>query len=238
VIGVEIFCIFAEKKSLFMDFIREITVADTNIFLFFNGLHNLFFDSLMWLISGRLTWVPLYAALLYIILKNWKLKGLWLVLALVLSIVIADQVASGIIKNAVERFRPSREWSLNGLVHTVNGSRGGRYGFVSSHAANTFALAVLTSLIFRNKIYSWTVIFWAAIVSYSRIYLGVHYPLDILGGIVVGIFTAFFLYFLLKKFLPDLFDNREKTKHLATFHIAFAATALIILMNGIIEFAI
>jgi undecaprenyl-diphosphatase len=216
-----------------MDFIREITVADTNIFLIFNGLHNSFFDSLMWLISGRLTWVPLYATLMYIIFKNWKLKGFWFVIALVVSIVIADQVASGIIKNAVERFRPSREWSLEGLVHTVNGSRGGKYGFVSSHAANTFALAVLTSLIFRNKIYSWIVIFWAAIVSYSRIYLGVHYPLDILGGTAVGVFTAIFLYFLLKKILPDLFNNNQKTKHLSVFYIACVATMGIISIMSI-----
>ncbi|MDR2824989.1 MAG: phosphatase PAP2 family protein [Prevotellaceae bacterium] len=206
-----------------MDFINQLRVIDTNIFLFFNELHNSFFDRFMFFTSEKLVWIPLYATILFVMIKNWKAKSVFVAIALIMSVVIADQIASGIIKNVVERMRPSREWSIDGLVHIVNGERGGRYGFVSSHAANMFAVAVFSAMAFGNKLYSFLILMWAIIVSYSRIYLGVHYPGDVVGGIIVGTLTALFFYFLLIK-LKIVSKNNPKISGLYTSYVVLLGT--------------
>ncbi len=183
---------------------------DTQIFLFLNGLHNTFFDNFMYAFSGKWIWIPFYASLLYIFIRRWKKESIWIILAIILCIVLADQISSGIIKRLVERPRPSRAEELEGLVHIVNGYTGGRFGFVSSHAANSFGLALLSSLLFRKKAYTWCLFIWATVTAYSRIYLGVHYPFDILGGIIVGISSALFCYWLLKKFRPYLLSESSE----------------------------
>ena len=187
-----------------MDFLNTIKSLDTELFLFVNGLHNSFFDELMYTFSQILVWIPFYVSVLYLIIISHKKKdALWVILSLVLCIVIADQVSSGIIKEAVQRLRPSRNPALEGMIHIVNGYTGGKYGFVSSHAANSFGFALLSSLVFKQKTYTTFVFIWAVIVSYSRIYLGVHYPFDIFGGMVVGVMAALIAYFTLKKLKPS-----------------------------------
>jgi undecaprenyl-diphosphatase len=162
-------------------------------------------------------------------------RAVFIVAALILSVIIADQIASGIIKNVVGRMRPSHEVSLDGLVHIVNGRRGGSYGFVSSHAANMFAIATFTAMIFRNKLYGVLSLTWAAIIAYSRIYLGVHYPGDILGGTIVGVLTALFFVCLLMKLkfidrnsLTEISNNKNikshKIRDLYIFYIVFFGT--------------
>lgn len=183
-----------------MNLIDTLKIWDTDLFLFLNGLHSTFFDGFMFAVSAKFTWIPLYVALLYVIIKSKKRESIWLILALVLCVVVADQIASGIIKNAVQRLRPSHDGNLEGLVHLVRGHKSGKYGFVSSHASNTFGLAVLTSLFFKDKTYTTIILLWAILVSYSRIYLGVHYPLDILGGATVGVVVAFVSYLAVIKF--------------------------------------
>ena len=181
-----------------IDFLNAL---DTQLFLFLNGIHSVFFDEFMFTFSGKWVWLPFYASLLYLFIRIWKKDSIWIILALVLCIVFADQIASGILKVWVQRPRPSRAEELDGLVHIVNGYRAGKYGFVSSHASNSFGLALFCSLLFRkNKTYAWVLFAWAVLTAYSRIYLGVHYPGDILGGILVGVFAALFCLFLLKKF--------------------------------------
>lgn len=195
-----------------MNIINAIDLWDQNWFLFLNGFHTTFFDGCMVAISEKLTWIPLYIAVLYIIIKRWKLDAFWAILALILCIVIADQVSSSVIKHLVERPRPTHADDLQGLVHIVNGYKGGKYGFVSSHAANAFGFALLSSQIFRQKSYTIAIFIWAAFTAYSRIYLGVHYPLDILGGIMVGVLAAFLCFWMLKRYRPFIFQAKKNQR--------------------------
>jgi len=174
--------------------IDALNQLDTHLFLFLNGLHTQWLDPLMWIISGKLIWIPLYLVLLFFLIKQYG-KQVWIpLLGVALLILLADQTASGLLKEAVQRLRPSRNPSLEGLVHIVNNYRGGKYGFVSSHASNSFAIAVFFSLIFRYRPVSILLICWAIIVSYSRIYLGVHYPGDVICGALIGCGWAVIVY--------------------------------------------
>lgn len=170
-----------------MDFIQIIKDYDTQLFLFLNSKHNAFFDNLMFWLSNKYTWIPLYLFFSYLVYKQVG-KRIWLVvLAAALLILLSDQISVHAFKNVFLRYRPCHNLLIQSQVH-LNDGCGGIYGFVSSHAANTFALAMFLGLFFRKKInYFGTFIFlWAAIVSYSRIYNGVHYPADIAVGAIVG----------------------------------------------------
>jgi undecaprenyl-diphosphatase len=216
-----------------MDVISFLVNKDTNLFLFLNNFHFPFFDNFMFLFSEKLTWLPLYIATLYVFVRQWKKESLWIILTLVLCIVLADQISSGILKEFVQRPRPSHEPVLDGLVHIV-GYRGGRYGFVSSHAANSFAFALFTSLFFRRKLYTWIIFLWAAVNCYSRIYLGVHYPLDIAGGILAGLFPTAVLYYLLLFFRqPIAVALQRRTKILHKKQILIPVAVLLLSVTGI-----
>ncbi|MBN2765333.1 MAG: phosphatase PAP2 family protein [Paludibacteraceae bacterium] len=190
-----------------MDIISFLSKLDTQLFLFLNGIHNSFFDGLMYGISNIPVWIPFYLSTIYIAVRYYKKEVLFVIPVLVLCVILTDQISSGLIKDWVQRPRPSREESLAPFIHLVNGYQGGRFGFVSSHAANTFGFALLTSVLFRNRWYASTIILWSLIVSYSRIYLGVHYPLDILGGMLVGAFAAYICFTILKKIKPRLVSS-------------------------------
>ncbi len=167
---------------------------DTELFLFLNGLHVSFMDPVMFFISGTKTWIPFYALVLFFLFRKEKWNGILALVFAVLVIVLADQISVKMFKNVFERFRPTHTPAIKDLIHTVNNYRGGKFGFVSSHAANTFGFAMFMSLFFKNR---WAVsgfFFWAAVVSYSRIYLGVHYPGDILGGAVLGSLIGLLVY--------------------------------------------
>ena len=172
-----------------------------------NGWHAPWADTLMWIISAKTTWIPLYVLLIGMLVWRYRqpastpIKWLQKVPACVMMIVVivlavgaADFIASGILKELVARPRPTRVPELEGVLHLVNGYRSGRYGFVSSHAANTMAVALLFSLIWRNKIATVGLMLWVAANCYSRMYLGVHYPTDILGGLMVGVLMAVVAY--------------------------------------------
>ena len=192
-----------------MNIIDSLKLWDTTLFLFLNGYHNPLFDGIMWAISNKFTWVALYIAVIYMVIKHWKRESIWIILALVACIVIADQVSSGLIKHLVERPRPSHAADLTGLVHLVNGYTGGSFGFVSSHAANSFGFALLSSLLFRNRNYTLAIFGWAVLTAYSRIYLGVHYPLDIVGGTIVGLVGALICFGTIKKLRPSLLELQD-----------------------------
>jgi undecaprenyl-diphosphatase len=167
---------------------------DTKLFLFFNGLHNESFDNIMLWISGKTTWWPFYLLLLVYLgwTRRWQLVPIILFIAL--AVTLADQVSVHLFKEVFERLRPCKEPALQDLVHLVNGKCGGMYGFVSSHAANTFAVAMLLLLIVRKGWFTAVMLTWATIVGYSRIYLGVHYPGDVLGGAMLGVFIGLLVF--------------------------------------------
>ena len=184
---------------------------DTEILLAINGWHAPWADTLMWIISAKETWIPLYLLLIGLLVWRYRqpattrVKWMQKVPACVLMIIViglavgaADFIASGILKDWVARPRPSRVPELEGVLHLVNGYKSGRYGFVSSHAANTMACGLLFSMIWRKKITTCGLMLWVAANCYSRMYLGVHYPLDILGGLIVGALVAWAAFVMLK----------------------------------------
>ena len=193
--------------------LEQLLHIDTEILLAINGWHAPWADQLMWIISAKTTWIPLYLLLIGLLVWRYRqpaptpIKWLQKVPACVVMIVViglavgaADFIASGILKDWVSRPRPSRVPELEGVLHLVNGYKSGRYGFVSSHAANTMAVALLFSLIWRNKIATCGLMLWVAANCYSRMYLGVHYPTDILGGLIVGSLVAVVGYWLLDRY--------------------------------------
>lgn len=172
---------------------------DTYILLWINGHHTEWLDQLMWWVSQSVTWIPLYIVLVGLIIyryRSWK-TVMAILLAFALAVGLSDFISSGILKPLVERLRPTHEPSLAPFLHIVNGYKGGMYGFCSSHAANTLACALLFMFVYKNKITTSILIVWVAINSYSRIYLGVHYPTDIMAGWIIGCATAVLAYALL-----------------------------------------
>lgn len=167
-----------------MEFLQKILEADTELFLFLNSFHNNFWDTIMLIVTRKETWVPFYLVILFFIFRNYKSKWLLAVIFLILTIVLSDQL-SVVLKETIQRFRPVHNPEIEHLVHNVL-RKGGLYGFVSSHAANGFAFFVFTSRLFRNRGYWVLLLFWALLISYSRLYSGVHYPLDLAGGALLG----------------------------------------------------
>ena len=195
-----------------MDVLERLVHIDTEVLLAINGWHAPWADTLMWIISAKTTWIPLYLLLVGLLVWRYRKPAMtsvkWLqkvpvcvvmIVMIALAVGAADFIASGILKDLVARPRPTRVPELEGVLHLVNGYRSGQYGFVSSHAANTMACGLLFSLIWRNKIATVGLMLWVAVNCYSRMYLGVHYPLDILGGLIVGALMAVVAYQVLLK---------------------------------------
>jgi undecaprenyl-diphosphatase len=174
---------------------------DKSLFLLINGNNHPVLDSFMYIISDKYFWIPLYGYLMYVIIERFRMKSLYLIVFTILLIALSDQLSVHLFKNLVQRLRPCHEPSLAPYVHLVNDYCGGSYGFISSHSSNSFALAVFYGLILGPFSSAWRkfLISWAALVSYSRIYLGAHYPGDVLSGAAFGAILAIALYFILNR---------------------------------------
>lgn len=190
--------------------IQKIIDYDKEILLALNGSDSLFWDRFMWIYTGMLIWIPLAIALLYIIFKNKGIKTLLLVIVMIgLVVAIADQVSSSFFKPYFQRFRPTQDPELMYLIDIVNGYRGGRYGFVSSHAANSFGILTFVTLLIRSRELTYALFTWAIINCFSRIYLGVHYLGDIIGGILLGVVAGLIVYFLYSKINKKYFKENK-----------------------------
>lgn len=173
---------------------------DRELFFFLNGLHSPVMDLIMWYISNKYTWVPLYLILALLIVRKYGVKSLLWFAGVAIALALSDQLTSSFMKPFFARWRPSRDPGIEaGLVHIVNNYRGGKYGFASSHAANAFAVALYIHLVLRPWYrWTWLLFIFAAVVSYSRIYLGVHYPGDLIVGGLIGMLCAFLSYLLVR----------------------------------------
>lgn len=177
--------------------VEQLLPYERDLFLALNGSDSLFFDNLMWTFTGRFVWVPILLFLIFMIFRKISVKeGLLTTLSLILLFVLCDQASSGFFKPFFERFRPTHHPDFEQIVDIVNGYRGGLYGFISGHATNSFGLAVFLTLLFKNRWVTIPIFLWAIINSYSRIYLGVHFISDILGGILIGSIIGFLVYTL------------------------------------------
>lgn len=180
--------------------IENLLTPDQSIFLFLNGLHSPWADVFFYWVSNRFVWIPFYAVLAFFLIKKWRKKSISIFIALILCIFLTDQ-SCNLIKHSVQRPRPSHDPMLSEQVHLVakpDGTlyKGGPYGFPSSHAANSMALALMVILYLGEK-RKWLIILmlcWVLLVSYSRIYLGVHYPSDLLVGWILGACWALVLW--------------------------------------------
>lgn len=182
---------------------------DQQLFLFLNSHNSPFWDQVMHAISGKVIWAPLYLAILIYLGFKYKRKFLIIILFVILAVTLADQVSVQLFKNVFHRLRPCHEPALQGMIHLFNGECGGKYGFVSSHATNSFNVALLSLMFIKKRWYTISIILWALIIGYSRVYLGVHYPGDVICGSLVGAFIGWGVYKLYEVTDNRLLKNKE-----------------------------
>ena len=170
---------------------------DRWLFGILNGsYHHPLLDYLMPFIRNKKTWIPLYILLVFVVAKNRGLKTFWVLIVIGISIALADQVSSELIKKTIERLRPCNDNSLEG-VRLLLKHCGGGYSFTSSHACNHFALAMQLFLLFRTswkRQYFILLFLWAGLISYGQVYVGVHFPLDVICGAILGCLLSFLVY--------------------------------------------
>lgn len=191
-----------------LDFLIDI---DTKLFLLLNDLHLPLLDYFMMAFTGKIIWAPMYAVILVILYRRfgWKVATAYVV-GFVAAIALTDQLCASYIRPLVERLRPSNLANPIHLeVHIVNGYRGGLYGFPSCHAANSFALATFCTLLFKARRFTVFIFSWAVLNSYSRLYLGVHYPGDLIIGAMVGSAVGLMSYYLTNKLTVKLSSPRK-----------------------------
>ena len=173
---------------------------DADILLWINGHNYPWLDEVMWIVSNPKTWIPLYVVLVALLAyryRDWRAM-IFVLAAFGIAVGLSDYMCSGIIKPLVCRLRPTHEPAID-PIHLVHGYAGGLYGFCSSHAANSMAVALLFSLLYRKKTATVLLMGWVAVVCYSRMYLGVHYPGDIVAGLFIGALFAVLVYWALAR---------------------------------------
>jgi len=191
---------------------EELIQFDKQLLLAVNGSDSVFLDYLVLTLTNAKTWIPLYLGLFYVVVqthrKNWK-DILFILAAAGLCVLLAGAVDDEIVKPLVARWRPTHDPEIGGLVDVVNGYRGGNYGFFSAHAANTFSLAMFFSLLMRQRMFVIPIVTWSFINCWTRLYLGVHYPGDILVGLCWGGIVGYIVYRLYCKVtIPAQYELR------------------------------
>lgn len=187
---------------------------DVNIFHMLNRANSPFTDEAMWWISQKHVWIPLYVFLAWLLFRQYGWKGMLVVMgATGLCVLLTDQISVLLFKEVFQRYRPCHNQEFGRLVHTVNDYCGGQYGFVSSHAANVFGIAFLAGRLLNTRFKGALIglLLWATLVAYSRIYLGVHYPSDVAGGAILGVFIGWLIFKILIRFKDKLFLKINKS---------------------------
>ncbi len=186
---------------LLATFFQTLIDWDTNVFLAINGCHHEYLDPFMAMFSDRFVWIPFYASLLYVMCRffPWRVNVFCLI---VLTVVIAvnDQVSASVLRSFVGRLRPANvDNPISPLVHIIDGYRGGRFGFPSAHSANCWGATFFVFYVFRRRLLTATMVVWTVVTCWSRMYLGVHYFGDILGGMVLGFVSASLVYYIFQR---------------------------------------
>lgn len=183
-----------------MDF-SKIQDMDMQVLSLFNGSDNIMLDQMVQILISGLTWIPLYVMLFFVVMRNNETMGqiALVVGSAIFCVLFADGLVDGIIKQLAERWRPSNDPTFKYMVQVVDDIRPKGYSFCSAHAANTMSLAVFFSLLIRSKMLTITLVIWSLINCWTRLYLGVHYPSDILCGMIVGIIVGILVYLLYYK---------------------------------------
>lgn len=177
------------------ELINKLLPFEREVFLALNGSGSAFWDNAMWTYTGIATWLPMVLFILYIAFRNQQLKEGMLVLgAIVLVLLLSNLISATFFKPVFQRYRPSHHPDYKELVNIINDFRGGDYGFISGHATNSFGLAFFFSLLFKNRFVTISMMLWAAINSYSRVYLGVHFISDIVAGFIMGTLIGLLVY--------------------------------------------
>ncbi|MBL4623674.1 MAG: phosphatase PAP2 family protein [Flavobacteriales bacterium] len=151
--------------------LEKLEHIDRELFLFLNGLHTTFFDSIMPWLSGNIIWIPFYSWLLYLLYKKFPTKKMiWVLVALAVSFALTDLISFHLLKNGIQRFRPCHNLEITGLVHVVSNC-GGLYGFVSSHAANVFGIAMLLSFLIKDRSATIQLFIWLQLLGIQEFIL-------------------------------------------------------------------
>lgn len=194
---------------------EQILQLDTDVFIYLNSMGTPKWDSFWMAYTSKFNWIPFYALLLYLIFKQLHLKGFLItIVAVALMILVTDQVTN-LFKNGFHRLRPCHLAELIDSMRLVKSGCGGQYGFFSGHASNTMAAAIFIGLTLKKrfKYLIYILIFWAILMGYSRIYIGVHYPLDVLLGMLFGMLTGI-LFYKLNLYTINKFQTKRKNQDL------------------------
>ena len=221
--------------------LEKILEYERGAFLWLNGSHNAFWDRFMLLYTGQVVWIPVSLFLLFLLFykKDWK-ESLLILLTIILIIALCDQLTSSICKPYFSRSRPTHHPDFMEYVKTVNNYKGGPYGFISGHAANAFGFATFVLLLFRNRLFTISILAWSTLMAYTRIYLGVHFISDIIPAIIVGMLLGFGCYKLYVKVRCKLLKMNDNPCDMYTLFrkklmlYALFATILFILVDSFI----